>query len=92
MCGFCLCSRIRHENINQTQWLKSHTHLKGTVTSQVMESSIINVFHIGKNLIRSSRMLGVVHVEYVHYHHIDDLRPTISLGMECSQFGELGVQ
>jgi len=37
-------------------------------------------------------MLGVVHVEYVHYHPIEDLCLAISLGMEGSRIGELGVQ
>jgi len=38
-----------------------------------MESSIINVLHIWKTLIPCLRMLGVVHVEYLQYHLIDDL-------------------
>jgi len=66
MCGLCLCSHMRHGNINQTQWLKPQTHLKGTSTSCAMESFVISMLHIGKALIPGSWMLGVVHVECVH--------------------------
>ena len=92
MCGFFLCSRVRHGNINQTQWLKSYTHLKGIAASLAMEISFITMLHIRKTLILVSWMLGVVHAEYVHYHHVDDLCLAISLGMECGRLGELGVQ
>lgn len=57
-----------------------------------MERFIVTVLHIWKTLILGLRMLGVVHVECVHYHPIDSLRLAISVGMEDSRFGELGVQ
>ena len=57
-----------------------------------MERSIIIVSYIGKNLILGSWMLGVLHVEYVHYHPIDDLCLDIILGMEGSELGELSLQ
>ena len=92
MCGFGLCSCLRHGNINQTQCLKSYTRLKGTVTNRDMEKYIINVLHIWKTLVPGLRMLGVAHVEYVHYHPVDDIYLAINLGMEGSRLGELGVQ
>lgn len=49
-----------------------------------MERSIITALHLWKTLILGSRMLGVVHVEYGHYHPIDNLHLAISLGMEGS--------
>jgi len=60
--------------------------------SREMERFIITVLHILKNLILGSRMLGVIHVEYVHYHPIEDLRLAINLGMEGSRLSELGVK
>jgi len=61
MCGLYLCSCMRHGNINQTQWLKSQTHFKGTAVTQAMESYAIIVSHIRKDLIPGLWMLGVVH-------------------------------
>jgi hypothetical protein len=37
-------------------------------------------------------MLGIVHVKYMNDHHVDDLGLAICLGVEGSEFGELGVQ
>lgn len=92
MCGFFLRSHMRHANINQTQWLKSETHLKGTTTSQAMESYIITMLHTWKTLIPGLRMFGGLHAEYVHYHPIDDLCLNNNLRMEGSWFCELVVQ
>ena len=92
MCGFFLCSRMRHGNINRTQWLKSQTHLKGIATSRAIESYVVIVLHIGKTLILGSWMLGFVQAKYVHYHPIDDLPMVMILEMEGSRLGELGVQ
>lgn len=86
MCGFCLCSRMRHDNINQKQWLKSQNHLKWTATNQAIESFVIVLLHIGKALILGLWMLGVAYAKYVHYHYVDDLCLAIHLGIE------LGVQ
>lgn len=61
MFGFCLCSRMKHGNINQTQWLKTQTHLKRNATNGAMESSIITVSHIRKVVIQGLWMFGVVH-------------------------------
>lgn len=57
-----------------------------------MESSVTVVLHIEKDLILGSWILGFVHVQYVHYHPIDDFYLAISLGMECNQLGELCIQ
>lgn len=61
MCGLCLCSLMRHDNINQTQWLKTQTHLKRIAASQAMERFFINVSQIREVLILDSWMLGVVY-------------------------------
>jgi hypothetical protein len=37
-------------------------------------------------------MLGIVHVQDMHDHPVDDLGLAIRLGVEGSGFGELGVQ
>lgn len=55
--------------------------LKGTVTSQAIESFAITLMHKGKALIQFLWILGVVHVEYVHYHPVDDLFLAIMLEM-----------
>jgi hypothetical protein len=36
-------------------------------------------------------MFGILHVQDMHNHPIDDLNLTIRLGVEGSGFGELGV-
>lgn len=92
MWKFILCSRMRHCNINQIQWLKSQTHLKWTIANYSMERSIITFLHIQNAMIIGLWILGVVHVEYVHYHLVDDLRLAISLRMESSWLGNLCVQ
>jgi hypothetical protein len=57
-----------------------------------MESSVIAMLNIGETLIPCAWILGVVHVKDMHDHPIDDLCLAISLGVEESGFGELGVQ
>jgi hypothetical protein len=47
---------------------------------------------IGKTPIPCERVLGILHVHDMHDHPIDDLSLAISLGVEGSGFGELGVQ
>ena len=37
-------------------------------------------------------MLGIVHAQDMHDHHVDDLGLAIRLGVEGHGFGELGVQ
>jgi hypothetical protein len=37
-------------------------------------------------------MLGIVHVQDMHDHPVDDLSLAIRLGVEGHGFGELGVQ
>jgi len=61
MCGLCLCSHKRHDNINQTQWLRYHTHLEGASAHPSMERFVIVMLHIGKALISCLWMLGVLH-------------------------------
>ena len=57
-----------------------------------MYGSIVVVLNIGKTLIIGVEMLGIVHVQDMHDHPIDDLGLAICLGVEVSGFGELGVK
>jgi hypothetical protein len=57
-----------------------------------MYGSIVAVLNIGKTLIPCVGVLGIVHVQDMHDHPVDDLSLAIHLGVEGSGFGELGVQ
>jgi hypothetical protein len=57
-----------------------------------MYGSVLVVLNIGKTLIPCVRVLVIVHVQDMHDHSVDDLGLAIHLGVECSGFGELGVQ
>jgi hypothetical protein len=57
-----------------------------------MYGFVVIVLNIGKTLIPCAWMLGIVHAENVHDHHVDDLSLAIRLGVEGRGFGELGVQ
>jgi len=61
LCKLFLCGHKRHYDVNGTQWLKYHAHLKGVMGGRAMESSIV-VLHIGKTLVSCLWMLGVVHM------------------------------
>jgi hypothetical protein len=50
------------------------------------------MLNIGKNLIPCIGVLGIVHVQDMHDHPIDNLSLAIYLGVEGSGFGDLGVQ
>jgi hypothetical protein len=56
-----------------------------------MYGSIVAMLNIGKTLIPGVRVLGIVHVQDVHDHLVDDLGLAIRLGVEGSGLGELGV-
>jgi hypothetical protein len=49
-----------------------------------MYGSIVVVLKIGKNIIPSVGVLGIVHAEDVHDHQVDDLGLAICLGVEGS--------
>jgi hypothetical protein len=57
-----------------------------------MYGSIVVVMNLGKTLIPSAGVLGIVHAQYVHDHVVDDLGLAICAGVEGSGLGELGVQ
>jgi hypothetical protein len=57
-----------------------------------MESFVVFVLNIGDTLISCGWMFVVVHVKYMHDHLIDNLFLAISLGLEGSIFGKLGVE
>jgi hypothetical protein len=89
---FFLCGCKRQCNINWTQGLESQPHLKWAMVGGAIESYVVVVLNIGKNLIPGTQMLRVVHVQDVHNHPIDDLCLAISLGVESTGFSELDVQ
>jgi hypothetical protein len=58
-----------------------------------MKGYVVTVLNIGENLIPCAWMFGVVHVQDMHDHSVDELYMAISLGdVGCDGFGELGVQ
>jgi hypothetical protein len=72
--------------------LKSKPHLKGVVASSDMYDSVVAMINIGKALIPSVGVIGIVHAQDVHDHPVDELGLAICLGVEGSGLGELGVQ
>jgi hypothetical protein len=72
--------------------LKYQPHLKGAMVGQDMYGSIVDVLNIGNNPIPCVGILGIVHVQNMHDHPIDDLDLAIRLGVEGSGFGDLGAQ
>jgi hypothetical protein len=89
---FCLCGGKRKCNINGSQGLESHPHLKWAMFGGAMESPVVTMMNIGKTLIPCTWVLRVLHVHDVHNHPIDDLCLAIYLGVERSGFCDLGVQ
>jgi hypothetical protein len=57
-----------------------------------MQGSIIAMLDIGKNIIPCVRFLGIINVQDIHDHSINDLGLAIYLGVEGCGFVELGVQ
>ena len=57
-----------------------------------MYGSVVAMMNIGKNLIPCVGVLAIVHAQDMHDHPIDDLSLAIHLGVEGSEFGDLGVQ
>ena len=89
---FGLCGCKRKSYINVAQWLKYQADLKWVLTNRDMKSIVVVVLHIRKVVIPCMWMFGVVLSQDVQDHLIDHLCLAISLGMEGSGFGELGVQ
>jgi hypothetical protein len=57
-----------------------------------MYGSIVAMINIGNTIILGVGVLGIVHVQDVHDHPVDDLGLDIHLVVEVSGLGELGVQ
>jgi hypothetical protein len=91
MGGLFLCRCNGQSYINWGQWLEPQAHLKRVVANRVVEGSIVAMLNIRKDLIPCAWMFGVVHSQDMHNHHVDYLYFSISLGVEGSQFGQLGV-
>jgi hypothetical protein len=51
-----------------------------------MQGSVVAMLDIGKVLIPCARVLGIIHVNYMHNHSI------YNLGLAIYGFGELGVE
>ena len=65
---FCLCGGKRECNINGSQGLESHPHLKWAMVGGAMESPVVIVLNTGETSIPCTWMLRVVHVQDVHNH------------------------
>jgi hypothetical protein len=57
-----------------------------------MQASVVVMINVWEILVPCTWVLGIVHVQYMHDHLIDDLGLAIYLGMGGHIFGELGVQ
>jgi hypothetical protein len=57
-----------------------------------MYGSVVVVMNIGRTLIPSAGVFGIVHVQDVHDHLVDDLNLAIHLRVEGNGLGEIGVQ
>ena len=57
-----------------------------------MYGSVVVVLNIGNTIIPGAGVLGILHVQDVHDHPVDDLGLAICLGVEGSGIGELSVQ
>jgi hypothetical protein len=62
------------------------------MVARTMESHVVTLLDIGETLVPCTWMLRIVHAQDVHSHLIDDLCLDIGLGVEGSEFCELGVQ
>jgi hypothetical protein len=89
---FYLCVFKRQCNINGTQGLESHPHLKWDMASGAMNIHVVVVLNIENNIIPCMWILKVVHVHVVQNHLIDDLCMVIGLRVERNGFSEIGVQ
>jgi hypothetical protein len=57
----CLCGGKRKCNINGSQGLESHTHLKWAMVDGAMESLVVTMLNIRETLIPCMWMLRIVH-------------------------------
>jgi len=73
------------------QSLEPQTHLKGAMINRAMDGSVVAMLNIRKNLITCAWMFGIVHPQDMDNHHVDYLCFSISLWVEGSGFGQLGV-
>ena len=58
---FVLCGCKGKNYINAAQWLKSQAYLKQAMATRSVNSSVVAVLHIGKDVIPCAWMFGVVH-------------------------------
>jgi hypothetical protein len=68
----CMCGGKRKCNINGSQRLESHPHLKWAMINGAMEIPVVTVLNIGENLVPCTWMFRVVHVQDVHNNMIGD--------------------
>jgi hypothetical protein len=87
-----LCGGKRKWNINGSQGLESHTHLKWDMVDGTMESPVVTMLDIWETLVPCMGMLRIVHVQDVNNHLIDNLSLATGFVVERSGFCELGVQ
>jgi len=66
--------------------------MKKAMAVRAMEGYVVAMLNIRKALMPCAWMVRVVDAQDMHDHPIDDLCLSISLGVESSGFGEVGVQ
>jgi hypothetical protein len=86
-----LCSCNGKIYVNGSQWLEPQAHLKRVVENIAVEGSVVAMLDIRKDLIPCVWMLGIVHPQDMSNNHVDYLYFSISLWVEGSRFGQLGV-
>jgi hypothetical protein len=91
MGGLFLCGCNGKSYVNGGQWLEPQAHLKRVVANRVVEGSIVAMLNIRKDFIPCVWMFGIIHSQDMDNHHVDYLYFSISLWVEGSQFGQLGV-
>jgi hypothetical protein len=91
MGGLFSCGCNGKSYVNGGQWLETQAHLKRVVANRVVEGSIVAMLNIRNTCITCVWMFGIVHSRDMDNHLVDYLCFSISLWVEDSRFGQLGV-
>jgi hypothetical protein len=91
MGGLFLCSYNGQIYVNGGQWLEPQTHLKRVVANRVVEGYFVAMLNTRKTFIPCFWMFVIVHTRDMDNHIVDYLCFSISLWVDDSQFGQLGV-
>jgi hypothetical protein len=91
MGGLFLCSCNGQSYVNGGEWLEPQAHLKRVVANRVVEDSVVAMLNIRKALIPCAWMFRIVHPQDMDNHPANYLYFFISLWVEGSRFGQLGI-